>query len=337
VRWASSAKTSPPLRIAVMGSEDDNALTVLKTLPAGAEVVRTTLSPSSADKELLASANVLLCAGGNATTLAPFVQWMPNLAWIHSLFAGIDHLACPQLQHLSPNVVLTNAKGVFSSTLAEYVMAAVAHFNKDIPRLQRQKEGRLWDRYLIGEIRGKTMGIVGYGDIGMSTARLARAYGMRIIGLRKRPEMSSADPFLDECVGLEKLDYLMGESDFVVVAAPLTQETKGLIGEHQFRKAKKGSVLINIGRGPVIDEHALCSALREGILGGAALDVFCEEPLPSSSELWETKNLLISPHNADLTPEGRHQSVQLFVRNCELYLEKGIQGLECVIDAKRGY
>jgi phosphoglycerate dehydrogenase-like enzyme len=130
---------------------------------------------------------------------------------------------------------------------------------------------------------------------------------------------------------------LFQQSDYVVVAAPLTDETKGMIGEKEFAHSKQNQVLINIGRGPVVDENALIFALKTGVLRGAALDVFNEEPLPTQSELWALENILLSPHNADMTFEFRHRSVDNFVRNCELYLLRGRNGLSGVVDTKSGY
>jgi phosphoglycerate dehydrogenase-like enzyme len=176
---------------------------------------------------------------------------------------------------------------------------ACSYYAKDLPRLMSQKKAKVWGKYDVLELRGSTMGIVGYGDIGRACAKLARIYGMRVVALRRNPKLAWGDPLCDKVLPStpEALNELMSESDYILVSAPLTEETRGLIGREQFQHAKEGAVFINLGRGPVVDENALIDALKSGKLKGAALDVFTEEPLPTESELWELENVLISPHN----------------------------------------
>ena len=142
-------------------------------------------------------ANVLLNLRGTAQTIAPIIREMPNLTWMHSVTAGVDHLLCPEIVN-DNELTLTNAKGIYSSSLAEYVMGAISYFSKDFPRLIRQREARVWEKYDVGEIRGKTMGIIGYGDIGMACAKLASAYGMNVVGLRRSPELSKDDKLIEK-------------------------------------------------------------------------------------------------------------------------------------------
>ena len=157
--------------------------------------------------------------------------------------------------------------------------------------------------------------MVGYGDIGRACAKLAHVYGMRVVALRRNPILAVGDPLCDRVLGsdTESLNQLMRESDYILCSAPLTEETRGLIGTTQFQHAKKGAVLINLGRGPVVDEVALLHALKSGILKGAALDVFAQEPLPETSELWELENVLLSPHNMDQTATFMHEATEFFV------------------------
>jgi len=147
------------------------------------------------------------------------------------------------------------------------------------------------------------MGIVGYGDIGRACAKLATVYGMRVVALRRHPLLSKDDPFCDVVYGRDKssLNRLMSESDYIVCSAPSTVETRGMVNADAFKSVKENAVFINLGRGPVVDEEALTEALKSGKLKGAALDVFIEEPLPESSDLWDLPNVLISPHNMDQT------------------------------------
>lgn len=176
------------LHIATFGAHEP-ALSELDHLPAGATITKDH-----------ATANVLLLVNGAGDdVLSPLLQGMPNLKWIHSLNAGIDYLpACKELQRRRASIIVTNARGVYSHALAEYVMAACSYFAKDIPRMMRNKDNHLWEKFTVQDLRGQTMGIVGYGDIGSKCAHLAKAYGMRVVGLRRRPELSEHDDLLDE-------------------------------------------------------------------------------------------------------------------------------------------
>jgi phosphoglycerate dehydrogenase-like enzyme len=160
---------------------------------------------------------------------------MYHLDWIHSITAGIDHLLCPEITQLQ-GVTITNAKGIYSSSLAEYVMAACSYFNKDIPRLIQNKNDKKWDRFTVGELKGKCLGIIGYGDIGSATARLANAYGMKVLALRKRPELSTDDHWVDRVYGIDGLSTVMAESDFLVVALALTKDTIHFIKEKHLKR-----------------------------------------------------------------------------------------------------
>lgn len=147
------------------------------------------------------------------------------------------------------------------------------------------------------------MGIIGYGDIGRACAKLATVYGMRIVALRRHPFLSRDDPFCDVVYGRDKgsLNQLMEVADYIVCSTPSTVETRGMVSAEAFEHVKTNAVFINLGRGPVVDESALIETLKTGKLKGAALDVFTEEPLPKSSELWGFDNVLLSPHNMDQT------------------------------------
>ena len=177
----------------------------------------------------------IIIVSGNAESLAPIISEMYHLDWIHSITAGIDHLICPEITQLQ-GVTITNAKGIYSSSLAEYVMAACSYFNKDIPRLIQNKNDKKWDRFTVGELKGKCLGIIGYGDIGSATARLANAYGMKVLALRKRPELSTDDHWVDRVYGIDGLATIMAESDFIVVALALTKDTIHFIKEKHFKR-----------------------------------------------------------------------------------------------------
>jgi phosphoglycerate dehydrogenase-like enzyme len=173
-------------------------------------------------------------------------------------------------------------------------------------------------------------------DIGYHCARAAKFFGMTVLAVRRRPELSEGDEVIDECFGTDDIPTVMSESDYVVVATPLTKSTVGLIGKKELAVAKEGQVLINISRGAVMDEEALIEALQSGErIKGAALDVFCTEPLPKSSPFWNVPNLLLSPHNADMTVSFRHQSIKHFTLNCHRFV--GGEELESIVDKECGY
>lgn len=291
-------------------------------------------------EEMLKKCTVLFAASGSGGILGEIIRNMSRLTWIQGMFAGLDHLRCEELIEAEKKgrIVLTNAKGVYSSSLAEWAMLGCAYFNKNVPRFLANKPKKKWERFTVGELRGKVMGIIGYGSIGEATARLAKTYGMKVIGCRKRPGLSSEDPYLDSIVGMEKLNDVMAESDFIVLAAALTPQTEGMIGRIQFANSKKGQVFINVGRGRLVDESALLAALGpDGSLLGAACDVFAIEPLPESSPLWNVPNILISCHNADITEGFQHQSVRLFVKNCQNFIAGDVEALENRVSAAEGY
>lgn len=229
--------------------------------------------------------------------LVELLESLPSIKWVHARSAGIDFITSDALTELSKNVIITNSKGTFSSTLAEYTMMACAYFAKDLPRLLKNQKAKNWEKYSVQELRGATLGIIGYGDIGRATAKLASAYGMKVVALRRNPETSSKDPFCDVVYGSDKdsMNKLFSESDYVLCSLPLTPQTKGMITMEQFEKAKKDACFINVGRGPIVDEDAMIEALKTGKLKGAGLDVVSTEPLPKSSELWQLDNVLLSP------------------------------------------
>jgi hypothetical protein len=176
----------------------------------------------------------------------------PSIEWVHVRSAGIDFLVSDEL-NTAKNIVVTNAKGQFSSTLAEYSMMACSYFAKGLPRLMRQQKQKKWEKFDVDELRGKTMGIVGYGDIGRACAKLAKVYGMRVVALRRHPEKSAHDPLCEKVFGTDKdsLNQLMSESDYIVCSAPSTMETRGMVDADSFKSVKQNAVFINLGRGPV--------------------------------------------------------------------------------------
>jgi phosphoglycerate dehydrogenase-like enzyme len=185
------------------------------------------------------------------------------------------------------------------------------------------------------ELYGKTVGIVGLGHIGSEVARLAKAFGCRVIATRRSAVERTSGGAVDEVLPPSDLPYLLGESDFVVLAVPLTQETRELIGERELAAMKDSAVLINIGRGGSVDEPALVRSLKDGTIAGAGLDVFSQEPLPPESELWQLENVIMSPHLSGGTEIYNQRATDIFCENLRRYLEN--KTLMNVADASRGY
>lgn len=253
--------------------------------------------------------------------------------WVHSLAAGLENVLFPALVE-SP-APMTNSKGIFARSLGEFTIAAALFFAKDFRRMIRSQEAGKWDPFDVEELHGKTLGIVGYGGIGREAAKRAVAMGMRVIALRRNPSTSAGDSLVSESHGPDGLDKLLTASDYVLVSAPNTPATRGLIGEPQLRAMKKTAVLINVGRGPVVVEHALIRALQEGWIRGAALDVFDIEPLPAGHPFYRLPNVLLSPHCADHTPGWLDEAMQFFVENFHRF-SRG-EPLLNIVDKHAGY
>jgi len=247
--------------------------------------------------------------------LVPQLFALPRLRWFHSFSAGVDHPAFGAL--LERGVLLTNSSGVSSVPIAQHVIAMMLRVAKRHDAwAQAQREGR-WQPVETDELTGKTVGIVGVGHIGREVARLAKAFGMRVIGCRRRQR---AMRFVDEIVSPDRLSDLLARADYVVLAVPLTTETDLLIGEAGLAAMRPGAWLINVSRGRVVDEAALVRALRERRIGGACLDVFQVEPLPETGELWSLPNAIVTPHNAGWSPLNLERGADVFLDNLRRYV-----------------
>jgi phosphoglycerate dehydrogenase-like enzyme len=258
----------------------------------------------------------------------------PKVEWVHSRSAGLDGLLFPEL--VDSPARLTNASGVFSQSLGEFVVGAILYFAKDLRRMIRNQAASVWEPFDIVEVRGQTVGIVGYGDIGRAVATRVRALGMRVLAVKRHgPPAHQADPLAERIYGPEGLVEMVSRSDYVVAAAPLTPETAGMIGARELAAMKPDAVLINVGRGPVVEEAALVKALSEKRIKGAALDVFDTEPLPQGHPFYRLENVLLSPHCADHTPDWLDQAMRFFLTQFERF-RKG-EPLQNVVDKRLGY
>lgn len=261
-----------------------------------------------------------------------------KLRWIHSQAAAVHQLMFPEL--VKSDVIITNARDVHGPVVAEQVIAMIFALAKQIPAAARFQQKHEWGQDAISkmpaprEIAGKTVGLVGVGSIGRNVAKHAAALGMRVIAVREHPEKERPQ-HVDEVLPSSKLPELLRQSDYVVLSAPVTPQTTGIIGKEQLAAMKPHARLINVGRGPLIDEPALIDALREGKIGGAALDVFDKEPLPADSPLWDLENLLILPHTAGISEKMWERHYELFSENLRRYFAG--QPLLGLVDKNSGY
>lgn len=273
----------------------------------------------------------------------------PHLTWVHSATSGVERALTPAA--LARDILVTNARGVFSRPIAEHVLLMILAVSRHLPELLELQHERTWQPLEGRELRELTVGIVGYGSLGRSVASLASAFGSRVIAMRRRPDAGDArpthdpsaddgdgfpfEPRLDRLVGPERLHELLAESDIVVLAAPLTPETEGLIDESAVAAMKRDAWLINVARGRLIDDKALIRALRENRIGGAALDTFRDEPLPQSSPYWELSNVILTPHTAWSSARVLDRSIDLFCDNLVRF-SRG-EPLRNVVDPTAGY
>jgi phosphoglycerate dehydrogenase-like enzyme len=229
-------------------------------------------------------------------------------------------------------VKVTSASGVHDEALSDYVIGAVLLWNLDFPRFFREQQERSWRPGELVPAAGQTLAILGLGSVGALAASKAKKLGMKVIGLKARPEIRPEG--VDEVHGVEKLREVAARSEFLALTLPLTPSTRGLVSEDVLQSMKPGAVLINISRGGIVDEAALVSALREGPLRGAVMDVFASEPLPKESELWALPNLVITPHTGDI--QGWQKKVtELFCENLARWYEGA--PLRNLVDPERGY
>ena len=244
-----------------------------------------------------------------------------RLRWLHNPGTGIDRISeVPDI--VDSDVVLTNARGPHAAPMADHVLSIVLTFAHRSRELWEDQQAHRWEprKYdgRMGELGGNTMGILALGDIGRAVARRAYGFGMEVCAVDKRPV--ERPPEVHEVWGLERLDELLGLSDWFVVTAPLTEQTRGMIDRRRIGLLKPGLHLIVISRGGIVDEDALVDALRSGRIAGAGLDVMAEEPLPPDNPLWDLENVILAPHVSALTPEMWEGRRKIFKENLRRFL-----------------
>lgn len=259
----------------------------------------------------------------------------PHLKWVQLSSAGADHVLDKPI--MRSDIAITTASGIHAIPIAEYVfgsmLAFARRFHVYLPMQQKHEwpKGR-WSALLGAELRGATIGIIGYGSIGREIGRLAKAFGMRVLASKRDPAkredggyrvQGAGDAkmeYVDEVFGPRQLEEMVSACDYVVVALPLTPETRGIVSESVIRAMKPTAYFVNISRGEVVDEEALIRALREGRIAGAGLDVFWKEPLPPDSPLYDLPNVILTPHVSGATAAYNDRATDLFAENLRRYL-----------------
>jgi glyoxylate/hydroxypyruvate reductase A len=265
---------------------------------------------------LLAEAEVMF--DFDYTNLTGLRGLIPEVRWLQATSAGIGQLLV-RTGLISSPITFTTASGIHAGPLADFVLMAILWFAKGGFRMIRAQAAHRWVRYCGRDLRGATVGIVGLGSVGREVARVCRAVGLRVIATRRRDAASHAED-VDALIPRARLDTLLAAADYLVLATPHTPQTEGMIGRAELAAMKAGAVLINVARGAVVDEAAMIDALREGRLGGAALDVLAVEPPAPDHPLWDMPNVLISPHSGSTVETENVRLTDLFCENLDRYI-----------------
>jgi phosphoglycerate dehydrogenase-like enzyme len=286
--------------------------------------------PGSRDEAVALATDVDVAAGWSLP--AELLERSTRLRWVHAFNAGVDgFVGMPGIR--DGRIRLTRTVGAHTA-LPDHVMALMLAFARRLHVDIRNQVNRVWDRPAgVGvDVEGTVLGIMGLGQIGKPLARRASAFGMRVVGTKK---IAEPVPHVDRVYAPEETGALLREADYVVALLPLTPETRGRMGEREFRLMKPSAVFINVSRGPIVQEAALVRALREGWIAGAGLDVFDTEPLPNDHPLYEFPQVIITPHVSGITPRFFERIAAIFAANIRRYLSG--EPLANVVDVARGY
>lgn len=278
--------------------------------------------------EYIAATDILVAWGW--MDLRPLLPAAPRLKWVHALSAGVENLTCPELQ--DRDIILTNSKGIHGIPVSEHVFSLMLAFTRGLNLLFRRQLDRQWDRVPTDEIHEKTIGIVGLGSIGREIAKKAKGLGMEVVATKQ--EMTT-EIFVDKLYKPEELHAMLAVADFVVVALPLTEKTTGLFTMEEFKAMKPTAYFFNIARGSIVREPDLVMALQLGVIKGAGLDVFENEPLPADSPLWSMENVIVTPHLAAISPYYLDRAVKLFTDILVRYTQN--REMFNIIDKAKGY
>lgn len=246
----------------------------------------------------------------------------PNLRWIQATSAGIGQfIKRMEYARRMPETIITTASGVHAQPLAEFCLMAMLAFSRGLLQMLDLQHQRRWERFAATDLAGRTLAVVGVGAIGREVARMSKALGLRVLGIKRRVEgIHPASLHLDALYPPEDLHTVLKQAEYLVLITPHTPETERMIGAEELALLPDGAVIINVGRGSLIDEPALIEALRSGRLGGAGLDVFAREPLPPDSPLWTLPNVLVSPHSGSTSDRENSRLTDLFCENLRRFL-----------------
>jgi D-2-hydroxyacid dehydrogenase (NADP+) len=257
-----------------------------------------------------------------------------KLRWVHIPFAGVEKILFPEF--VKSPVILTSSRGLHKHQMSELLFGMMLTLARRLGIFRNLQSKKEWNPAPFREtelLAGKTIGILGLGSVGSEVARVAAGFGMRVIGMRRTPEIRVPD--VNEVFGPRDLPRLLSQADYIVVLLPLTAETRNLITKKEFELMERQPYFFNLARGAIVNEGDLVEALRKGRVKGAGLDVFVDEPLASSSPLWEMENVIITPHVGGLVPQYMRHAVDLFLENLRRYLEG--RELHNIVDKERGY
>ncbi|PRR77263.1 putative 2-hydroxyacid dehydrogenase [Clostridium liquoris] len=263
------------------------------------------------DKELQ-DADILIGWGDTNDFTARRISMSKKLKWVHVLAAGVDKLPFKELKE--KNIKVTNSSGIHATPISEHVFATLLFLEKKLDVLYKQQLNKCWRQQPIEELKDKTMAIIGVGQIGREIARKAKAFDMRVLGIKNTP---TPVEYVDEMYSMDNLKEVLCKSHVVVIALPLTEETNGLFTLETFKSMRRDAYFINIGRGKIVHEESLIKSLQQGIIKGASLDVFQEEPLDKDSPLWHMDNVIITPHQSGNSPHYMERAVNIFMENLE--------------------
>ncbi|HEV2123483.1 MAG TPA: D-2-hydroxyacid dehydrogenase [Chloroflexota bacterium] len=281
---------------------------------------------------LMAEADIFL--GGNIGSLTPaLLAAAPRLHWVHSTGAGVEDMLFPAF--IASDVLLTNARGAHQVAMPEYVLMAMLAWAHHLPALFRAQTRREWIKPIPDEVAGKTLGLLGYGEIGRAVAERARSLGIRCLAYRRTPDRPEGRAFVERVHGPNELHAFLGACDVVVNSLPLTHDTRGLLDARALAAMRPDAILIHLGRGPTVDQDALLAALRERRIAGAFLDVFDQEPLPPESPFWELENAIITSHTSGYSVHYFERSIAIFCENLRRF--RAGQPLRNVVDKHLGY
>lgn len=257
-----------------------------------------------------------------------------KLRWIQLSSVGVESVLCPEL--LNSDIVLTNMRGATAINISEHVMSLILAFTRTLHTSMRNQSNKFWEDFRnlpVLEISGETLGIIGLGSIGLQLAKRAHAFGMRILAVD--PTQTEKPDYVESLWKMDRLHDMLAQSDFAAICCPLTRQTKGMMGEPEFRAMKSTAIVVSIGRGQIINQAALVDALQTKEIAGAGLDVTDPEPLPQDSPLWEMDNVIITPHHAGVSPKSWERIFKIFCENLERFVAGDT--LTNIVDQTRGY